>query len=230
VGNSKLMVWYENISALRKLELKTVRKTKKEFKKEVKFVEHLLNVFLKTFDVLGDLVDTNKEFTNSENASYRIAWKLFRIVHCAFNSSLKGYYDVSMALLRIAFENHLLLTYLSENEEEAKLWFKGKTFAPTFLRKNRKWSDSMYRGMSEFIHSSFRSTLSFTKTKEGEYGGTLGVYDREQFEIAVKQILMTLWTAMVWLICIFPELVMNEEWHSFCWDGLLEITRYVRTL
>jgi len=216
------------MSALRKCELRTVRKSKKEFAREVGYIEQLLNVFLKTFDVLGDLVEANKEFTHSENASYRISWKMFRLVHCAFESSLEGYYDTSMALLRIAFENHLLLTYLSENEEEAKHWFEGKRFPPTFLRKNVRWRDSLYRMMSEFVHTSFKSTLAFTRIEKDEHKGALGEYDREQFKIAIVQIIMTLFTTIVWLVIIFPDLPMNKKWYSFSWQGLLEIAKYTK--
>lgn len=142
------------------------------------FVKHLLDVFLRTFDVLHGLVEANREFTCSENASFRISYRIFGIVRCAFNPCLEGYYDVSMALLRIAFENHLLLVYLSENEDEAKLWFEGKRFAPTFLRKHVDWRDSLYRMMSEFVHSSFRSTLVFTRIEKDEHKAALGVFNR----------------------------------------------------
>ena len=199
-------------------------------------MEHLLNVFLKTFYVLFDLVEKDKKFTASQNASYRILWRIFRISRCMFNSSLEGYYDVSIALMRIAFENHILLAYLSENEEEAKLWFKGKTFHPSFLRrkylsknneKDDKWKNSMYRGMSEFIHSSFKSTLVFTQVEKGEERGVLGEYDKAQFENAIKTTIFMLWATTVLSFFIFPEVVENEEWHSFSWDGFIEITKYI---
>ena len=217
-----------NLSTLRKEELKTTRKTKKEFKKELSFVEHLLNVFLKTFKVLHVKVHEGREFTDSEDACFRISYRIFRIVYWAFNSSLEGYYDVSMALLRIAFENHLLLVYLSKNEKEAKLWFEGKRFAPAFLRKHVKWRDSLYRDMSEFIHSSFKSTFAFTKTEKEEQFGTLGEYDTEQFKNVHLLMIMTLFTSIVWLFCTIHEILMSEEWCSYSKDGLVEVAKYIR--
>lgn len=173
---------YENLSAVRKYELRTVRKTKREFKKEVDYLNHLLNMFLRTLKVIDEKVDAHREFTNSEKASFRLSFRIFRIIRYAFNSSLEGYYDVSMALLRIALENHLLQIYLGEHENEAKLWFKGKRFSPAFLRKNANWSKFFYRELSEFVHSSFESTFIFTRTEEGWEQGLLGEYNGEQFK------------------------------------------------
>ena len=218
-----------NLSTLRKEELKTTRKSKEEFKKELSFVEHLLNVFLKTFKVLHVKVHEGREFTDSEDACFRISYRIFRIVRWAFNSSLEGYYDVSMALVRIAFENYLLLVYLSESdEEEAKLWFKGKKFAPTFLRNHVDYRDSIYRDLSEYVHSSFRSTFAFTKTEKEEQFGTLGEYDREQFKNVLFLMVMTLFTTMVWLFCAIPEILASEEWRSYSMDGLIEVAKYIR--
>ena len=133
---------YENISVLRKHELRTVGKSKKEFKKELCFVKETSEVFLKTFEALSN--QNVQEFTFSKDATYRVSYRIFRILRCAFNASLEGYYDVSMALLRIAYENHLLMNYLSKNEKEAELWFRGKRFSPSFLKKNVSYaSDSL---------------------------------------------------------------------------------------
>jgi len=220
---------YENFPALRKCELETARKTKRDFKQEIDFVELLLNIFLKTFYALGSLLETNRDFTNSEDACYRITFKVFRMVRYAFKSSLEGYYDVTMALLRIAFENHLLLDYLSKNEEEAKLWFEGKTFSPAFLRKRGYYSGhSLYREMSEFIHSSFKSTHTFTRLEKGDQKGILGEYDKNHCEKIFPIMIMTLFTTIVWITLKFPELAMNEEWKSFSWDGIIRIAKYIR--
>jgi len=127
---------YENFSILRRHELRTVRKSKREFKKELGFVR----------------------------------------------------------------ENHLLLRYLSENEKEAKLWFIGKRFTPTFLRKNVSYaSDSLYQEMSEFIHSSFKSTFNFIETEKVRTKATLGEYSNEQFKDVLFLMLMTMATTIIWL-------------------------------
>ena len=110
----------------------------------------------------------------------------------------------------------MLMKYLSENEGEAELWFKGKRFSPDFLRKNVSYSsNSLYQEMSEFIHCSFKSSLSFTVVEEGQAKAALGEYDKDQFGRSVLLILMTLETTMIWLsITLAQELMDNEEWHS----------------
>ena len=76
-----------------------------------------------------------------------------------------GYYDVGNALLRVAFETHLLLFFLSEKEDEAKGWFEGKEserFRPYKLRRQVSVSyDAVYRDTSEFIHPKIRSCLGW---------------------------------------------------------------------
>ena len=205
---------YETLSSLRKDELRTARKSKKEFKKELRFVRETSEVFLRTIEVLSN--ENVQGFTYSKDATYRIAHRIFRILRCALNSTLEGYYDVSMALLRIAYENHLLLNYLSKNEREAKLWFEGKIFKAPFLRKNVSYaSDSLYREMCEFIHSSFKSTFAFTVIENGRTKATLGEYNKEQFKNVLLLMLMTMTTTIIWLSLTFAEeLMKNEEWHS----------------
>lgn len=200
---------YENISVLRKHELRTVRKSKKEFKKELCFVKETSEVFLKTFEALSN--QNIQEFTFSKDATYRVSYRIFRIVRCAFNASLEGYYDVSMALLRIAYENHLLMNYLSKNEKEAELWFRGKRFSPYFLKKNVSYaSDSLYQEMSEFIHSSFKSTFAFTEMEKGRTKATLGEYNKEKFGNVLILMLMTMATTIIWLSITFANELMTN--------------------
>lgn len=169
---------------------------------------------MKTFKVLSN--ENVQGFTDSKDACYRISYRIFRILRCALNPSLEGYYDVGMALLRIAYENHLLMRYLSENEKEAELWFRGKRFDPSFLRKNVSYaSDPLYREMSSFIHSSFKSTLAFIIIEKGRTKATLGEYNNKQFKNVLFLMLMTMSTTIIWLFLTFAqELVKNEEWHS----------------
>ena len=200
---------HETLSLLRKDELRTVRKSKKEFKKELSFVRETSEVFLRTIEVLSN--ENVQDFTYSKDATYRISHRIFRVLRCALNSSLEGYYDISMALLRMAYENHLLMNYLSKNEREAKLWFEGKIFKATFLRKNVSYaSDSLYREMCEFIHSSFKSTFAFTVIENGRTKATLGEYSKEQFKNVLLLMLMTMTTTIIWLSLTFAEELMKN--------------------
>jgi len=205
---------YRNLSLLGKSEEKTRKKSVEDFDTELGFIEANSELFLETFKILSK--DCYKRFTYSEDASYRISYRIFRIVRCAISSSLEGYYDVTTALLRIAYENHLLMHYLSENEDEAKLWFEGKRFAPKFVRKKVSYSsDTLYQEMSECIHSSFKSTSLFTIVEEGKTKAVVGEYDKERFEQVILLALMTMATTAIWLSLKFAqELMQNEEWHS----------------
>lgn len=218
---------YENASMLRKHELRTVRKSEREFKKELRFVKKTSEMFLKTFEVLSN--QNVQEFTFSKDATYRISYRIFRILHCAFNASLEGYYDVGMALLRIAYENHLLLNYLSTNETEAKLWFEGKTFKPTFLRNNVSYaSDSLYKEMCEFVHSSFKSTFAFTEIEKGRTKATIGEYNKKKFRYVLILMLMTMATTIIWLSLTFAqELMTNEEWHHVFKETVPKLWKYL---
>ena len=211
-----------------KHELRTVKKSKKEFKKELNFLKDTSELFLKTFEVLSN--ENVQEFTDDKDASYRISYRVFRLLHCAINCSLEGYYDVSMALQRIAYENHLLMNYLSKNESEAKLWFRGKRFAPTFLRKNVSYAnDSLYQEMSEFIHSSFKSTLAFTELEMGRTKATLGEYSKEQFKSVLFLLLMNMTTTVILLSLTFAqELMKNKEWHSMFSQTVPRMWKYLK--
>jgi len=122
-----------NLELLAEDEERTTIKTKEDFDAELRFFEDGSELFLKTFEVLSS-GDYDK-FTHSKDATYRISYRIFRILRCSLNCSIQGYYDVGIALLRIAFENHLRMKYLSENENEAELWFKGKQFKPWQIRR-----------------------------------------------------------------------------------------------
>jgi len=205
---------HESLSRLQRDEAETVRKSREDLKKELSFLEEASEMFLKTFEVLSN--ENVQKFTYSKDASYRISYRIFRILRCASNSSLEGYYDISMALLRIAYENHLLMKYLSESEKEAILWFKGKRFSPASIRRNVSYSNNvMYQNMSEFIHSSFKSTFAFTKMEKNRTKANLGEYDNEQSKTVLLLVLLTMETTLIWLSLTFAqELMKRESWHS----------------
>jgi len=170
-------------------------------------------LFLQTAKVMDDKV---QDLSVSQDAAYRVTFRIFRTVRCSLKAALEGYYDVSLAMLRIAYENHLLMKYLSEHEIEAELWFKGKRFRPKFLRANVSYSsNSLYQEMSEFIHCSFKSSLSFTVFNGEQTKSILGKYNKDQFERSLLLILMTLETTVIWLsLTLAGRLIDDQEWHS----------------
>lgn len=194
-----------DLATLRKDELKIIKKSKKQLKKELSSAKNTLELILKTLSIVQHVRDT----PDNKKAVLMISYRVFRILRCVMKTSLEGYYDVSMALLRTAFENSLLMIYLSEREDEAELWFKGKRFAPTFLRQ---WSPvhggHIYRDLSEFVHSSFKSVMSL-----GEY--ELGEYHHGQFKGIVFLMLAIMAFTVIELSMTFAqELKENEQWHS----------------
>jgi len=219
---------YRNLPVLRKDELRTMEKSERDFHKELTFLRKTSELFLKTFQVLND--ENVQGFTYSKDSTYRISYRIFRILRCVLDSSLKGYYDASMALLRISYENHLLVNYLSKHEEEARLWFEGKKFRPRFLRKNVSYaSDSLYQEMCEFVHSSFKSTFAFTEIEKDRTKATLGEYNKERFKNVLFLMLMTMATTMIWLSLTFAqELMQNEEWHRAFKNTIPKMWKYLR--
>jgi hypothetical protein len=207
------MVTLKEIHLLQSHESETIAKSNKDFPEKLSFVESLSELLLQTAKEMDGKV---QDLSSNQDAAYRITFRIFRTVRCSLKAALEGYYDVSMALLRIAYENHLLMKYLSEHEKEAELWFKGKRFSPHFLRANVSYSsNTLYQEMSESIHCSFKSSLSFTVVEERQTKATLGEYDKDQFGRSLLLILMTLETTMIWLSLTLSErLIENEEWHS----------------
>jgi len=203
----------ELLSLLTTDELLTTEKSNRDFKKELNFINETSELFLKSFEIIGNL--NVQAFSFSKDACYRISYRIFRIVRCALKPFLEGYYDVSLALLRITYENHLLLNYLSKNETEAERWFKGKRFRAIFLRKNVSYAnDSLYQKMSEFVHSSFKSTFAFTDIEKDGTKATLGEYNKTTNENVLRLLLMTMITTIIWLSLIFSkELMANKKWH-----------------
>ena len=171
-----------------------------------------------------------QDLSVSQDAAYRMTFRIFRTARCSLKAALEGYYDVSMALLRIAYENHLLMKYLSEHENEAELWFRGRKFYVSFLRANVSYSsNSLYQEMSGFVHCSFKSSLSFTVFEEEQTKAILGEYDKVQLGESLLLILMTLETTMVWLSHTLAEkLVENEEWHSMFKEIVPRISKCLR--
>jgi len=221
------MATSEGMSLLRSEESETAVKSKEDFAEKLGFVESLSELFLQTTKVMDSKV---QDLSDSKDAAYRIAFRIFRAVRCSLKAALEGYYDVSMALGRIAYENHLLMKYLSEHEEGAKLWFKGKRFSPYFLRGNVSYSsNSLYQEMSEFIHCSFKSSFSFTVIEEGQTKATIGNYDKDQFGRSLLLILVTLETTLIWLsITLAQELMDNKEWHSMFEATVLRIWKSLK--
>lgn len=97
---------------------------------------------------------------------------------------LNGYYDVSVAMLRMAFENHLLMFFFLDREEEARKWWSGKRFTPKFLKEEVRKSlsyDKIYGDLSELIHTDFKVTRFFSEPKGKGMAVWITNYDPAHF-------------------------------------------------
>lgn len=153
---------------------------KRETRQELeKMTNHIEDGFDLLWCVLGTI--TEKEAVGKSYARYAVyvlSYRLLRILRSAYWCMENGYYDVGNALMRVAFETHLLLYYLSEKENDAKEWFEGKEsekFRPYNLKRKVSVSyDSVYRTTSEFVHPKIRSCAGwfFGEGEKAEFWAT----------------------------------------------------------
>jgi len=82
---------------------------RKDFEKEINHMEKMFDLFLRTYDFI---CRHEKDFFTREDYAKHSIFLLFvrnfRILRSAFHSMIKGYYEVSSATQRLAFENHML--------------------------------------------------------------------------------------------------------------------------
>lgn len=166
--------------------------------------------------------------SHARYAVYVLSYRLLRILRSAYWCMESGYYDVGNALLRVAFETHLLLFYLSEKENEAKEWFEGKEsekFRPYNLRRNVSVSyDSVYRSTSEFVHPKIRSCIGwfFGEGESAEFWSTK--FDRRRaFEVGVA-IINILGATFLCDLMVFPSAFVAEK------NDKLEIERVIKRI
>lgn len=151
-------------------ESKVSAQTRKEFKNATNQIE-------RGFDVLKEIIHiiTKKEAVGESFKRYTVyilSYRILRILRSAYWCMLCGYYDIAMALLRMTFETHLLLYFLSKREKEAEEWFKGKEFRPAYMRKqvaHEHSYDAIYRQMSDFVHPKIHTSSTwFFRDEKGK--------------------------------------------------------------
>lgn len=144
----------------------------KNFKKEVDHVEKMFGLFIESYNFICAHED---DLLSKEDYAKWSIFLLFirnlRILRSAHHSMMKGYSEVSIAIQRMAFENHLLMYFFLHKPEEAKEWWSGKKFGVRRLKKEARKSvsyDEVYSGLSEFVHANFGSTRFFWKPRGKE--------------------------------------------------------------
>lgn len=135
------------------------------FEKEIRHIEKMFELFMRSFKFIS--THEKELLTKQDYAKWSILLlfiRNLRILRCAYHAMLKGYYDVSIGIQRMAFENHLLMFFFMHKEEEAKKWWFGKRFKPKFLKeevKERLSYDAVYGKLSKFVHANFETTRFF---------------------------------------------------------------------
>jgi hypothetical protein len=151
----------------------------------------------------------------SRYAVYVLSQRLLRILRSTYWCMENGYYDIGNALLRVAFETHLLLYYLSEKENEAKEWLEGKeseNFRPYNLKRKVSVSyDSVYSFASDFVHPKIRSCKGwfFWEGERAEFWSTK--FDKGRAFEVVSTIMSILGVTFLLVPIIFPCAFVSEK-------------------
>lgn len=145
---------------------------RRDFENEVNYLEKMFELFMKSYNFICTHED---DLLSKEDYAKWSTFLLFirnlRILRSAYNSMLKGYYEVSIAVQRMAFENHLLMYFLMHRPEEAKEWWAGKRYGLKRLKREarkRLSYDEIYGELSQFIHANIETTRYFWKPKDEE--------------------------------------------------------------
>jgi len=144
----------------------------KDFGTEINHLEKMFELFMKSYDFICTHEDDL--LSKEDYAKWSIFLLFIRNLRClrsAYHSMLKGYYEVSIAIQRIAFENHLLMYFFMHRPEEAKEWWFGKRYGLRRLKKEARKSvsyDKLYGELSQFVHANIETTRFFWKPKDEE--------------------------------------------------------------
>jgi len=184
---------------------------RKDFGNEVDHMEKMFELFLESYN----FICTHEEelLTQEDYAKWSVFFlfiRNLRILRRAFHSILKGYYEVSIAIQRMAFENHLLMYFFMHRPEEAKEWWSGKRYGLRKIRREtrkRLSYDEVYGELSQFVHASIETTKYFWKPKDKE----TTIWTTEYVPIDFYRALVGLSTfGMATLLIIIPTIFGNK--------------------
>jgi hypothetical protein len=194
----------------------TTEKTIQELPEEHYLVTNIGGLYIEVFV----LIDKSKVVSSyAKTAVLAMAARNFRLLQCANHSIYDGFYDTSMILLRTVCENNLLMKYLTDNEQEAIAWLKGKRFKPSFLRRKVKDMTHIYGFLSNsHAHANVESLFSTNvstfanKTLNLKY---FPEFDIKQAKICFNTYIIFAWLSLIFLQYAFRDLLWkNEEWKN----------------
>ena len=145
---------------------------RRDFGGEIRHLENMFELFMKSYNFICAHEDELLAQHDYANWSVFLLFiKNLRILRSAYNSMLKGYYEVSIAIQRMAFENHLLMYFFMHRPKEAEEWWSGKRYGLKRLKREarkRLSYDEVYGELSQFVHANFETTRFFWKPKGKE--------------------------------------------------------------
>lgn len=189
--------------------------TQKDFEEEIQHTEKMFDLFYRTFKfIVKHQDDILTEHDYVKWSILLLFVRNLRILRCAYRSMLNGYYDVSIAMQRMAFENHLLMYFFLLREKEAKKWWLGKRFSPRFLKKEVRDSlpyDEVYGILSESVHANFKMISFFSKEKGKDLEIWITKYDSTHFYRTLHGFLLFgVATLMIMIPTAFKEKFREE--------------------
>lgn len=194
-------------------------KTIEAFPEEHNLVRNIAGLYIEVLVLIEKIRVISKP---SELAILCLASRNFRLLYCSRDSIYNGFYDVSMILLRVVYENDLLIQYLTDNDKEAERWLlgfgkKNEVFSPSFLRRETKDKSGVYGFLSRnYTHANVESLFSAGLTKLE--GSTLSndyfpTFQKDMAERTLASHIMFSWLTLIHLQYAFRDLLWkNEEW------------------
>jgi len=203
-----------SLNALKEREKEVAELTCKEFPETASLSENAIELLLNMIQIASD----EKAVSTKEHGGYSVfilANRSVRLLSCAHNAIVKGYYDVGMGILRFAFETHLLMNYLSNKNEEAKRWLDGKIFKPSYLKSKVTPSyHEVYSLLSGFAHPNVSTCKSYFFD---EIGGEqseffIGGLKKTHFLYSAKHLIAIEWGTIALVSTEFaPAFVLGNQ-------------------
>jgi len=154
------------------------QKTQKELRQEIKLYQDSLNLLI---EILDNLYPTIEKSANSlmDPILLMIMSKIIMSLKSFFNLVIKGYYHEAMVISRNTLESVLLCILVTEKEEYALKWLKGKV-TPCEVRKALELKGDvnlkdLYRRMSQYVHVNLRSFDSIVELEIEREKGKMSV-------------------------------------------------------
>ena len=193
----------------------STEKTIQKFSEEHSLVTAMGGLYIDTMIQIEDL----KSVSSSNLPVLVIGIRNFRLLQSASHSIYNGFYDICLILLRLVYENNLLMQYLTDNPKEAEDWLKGKRFMPSFLRKNANDKTGAYQFLSSsFTHANVECLFSgFVSKIDGDKltAKYFPEFNEQHAKFCLNMHIVIGWISLVHLQYAFKsDLWKFEEWKN----------------